>query len=332
MVTKWLLLECFSGQPGRVIAVGSAPKAFVPLSNIVRNPLSRADAESALRRACATGAPVACVSGDGRRTVRAEPLLIAPGRAHAVRLWVGPRQEPVAAADPMGAWYFDLTANRSVRSIDLLDLYGVAPENRAAELAIAGAFTRLVANRDESEALAKIVNSAPGTEHQAVWTIRRDDDALRAGHFACRIVAEPDDAGEPHVLLRGVTQDIGAATAVSAAPPPTILEYAVLEAATEPGEYRAIVNLRSLRLIRWIGPPMPDVAWADLPGQPRPQIHPDDLATARTMSRDLARHRTEGTVRLRRVDGGWQTVRIRAALMALDQHTTAGLATLTAAS
>lgn len=311
--------------------MGSAPKSFVPLTNIVRNPASLADAESAMRQACAAGVPVAWVSGDGRRTVRAEPLLIAPGKTHAVRLWVGPRQEAVAAADPMGAWHFDLTTNRSVRSIDLLDLYGVAPRDRAAELAIAGAFTRLVTNRDESEALAKIVNSAPGTEHQAVWTIRRDDGALRAGHFACRIVTEFDDAGERHVLLRGVTQDIGAATAVSAAPPPTILEYAVLEAATEPGEYRAIVNLRSLRLIRWIGQPMPDIAWEDLPGQPRPQIHPEDLATAKTMSRDLARHRTEGTVRLRRLDGGWQPVRIRAALMALDQHTTAGLATVTAA-
>ncbi|WP_280297175.1 GAF domain-containing protein [Nocardia abscessus] len=324
-VTKWILLECFSGSPGRVIAVGSTPKSFVPLTNIVRNPLSLADARAALRQARATGAPVARASDDGRRTVRAEPLLIAPRQAHAVRLWVGPAQEPVAAADPMGAWYFDLTTNRSVRSDDLLDLYGVAPRDRAAELAIAGAFTRLVTNRDESEALAKIVNSAPGTEHQAVWTIRRDDNALRAGHFACRIVAEPDDSGVRHVLLRGVTQDIGAATAVSTAPPPTILEHAVLEAATEPGEYRAIVNLRSLRLIRWIGAPMPEIAWEDLPWQPRPQIHPDDLVTAQAMSRDLARHRTEGTVRLRRLDGGWQRVRVRAALMALDQHTTAGL-------
>ncbi|MGK8525088.1 GAF domain-containing protein [Nocardia asteroides] len=329
-MTKWILVECFSGPPGRVIAVGSAPKSFVPLTNILRNPLSLADADAALRQASATGAPVARVSDDGRRTVRAEPLLIAPRRAHAVRLWVGPVRETVAAPDPMGAWHFDLTTNRSVRSVDLLDLYGVAPEDRAAELAIASAFTRLVTNRDESEALAKIVNSAPGTEHQAVWTIRRDDNALRAGHFACRIIVEPDGTGDRHVLLRGVTQDIGAATSVSAAPPPTILEHTVLEAATEPGEYRAIVNLRSLRLIRWIGAPMPDIAWEDLPGQPMPQIHPDDLGTARTMSRDLARHRTEGTVRLRRVDGGWQRVRIRAALMALDQHTTAGLATVTA--
>ncbi|WP_067470042.1 GAF domain-containing protein [Nocardia amamiensis] len=332
MTTKWILVECFSGFPGRVIALGTAPKSFVPLTNILRNPLSRDDAESALRQACATGAPVARVSPDGRRMVRAEPLLIAPGRVHGVRLWVGPVREPVTSPDPMGAWYFDLTTNRSVRSIDLLDLYGVAPENRAAELAIAGAFTRLVTNRDESEALAKIVNSAPGTEHQAVWTIRRDDDALRAGHFACRIVEERDDSGARQVLIRGVTQDIGSAMAVSLAPPPMILEYTLLEASAEPGEYRAIVNLRSLRLIRWIGAPMPGIAWEDLPGQPPPQIHPDDLEAARTMSRDLARHRTEGTVRIRRLDGGWQPVRVRAALMALDQHTTAGLATVSAVS
>ncbi|WP_378739089.1 GAF domain-containing protein [Nocardia brasiliensis] len=331
-MAKWILVECFSGVPGRVIAFGAAPKSFVPLRNILRNPLSLADAEAALAQACRTRALVAHVSADGRRTVRAEPLLISPERAHAVRLWVGPVQEPLPPRDPVGAWYFNLSTNRSVRSVDLLDLYGVAPEDREAELAIAGAFTRLVTNRDESEALAKIVNSAPGTEHQAVWTIRRDDNALRAGHFACRISIEFDVTGRREVLFRGVTQDIGAATAVPAAPPPMILEYQLLEAATAPGEYRAIVNLRSLQLIRWIGPPMPGIAWADLPGQPAPQIHPDDLAAAQAMSRELARHRTEGKVRLRRLDGGWQLVHVRAALMALDQHTTAGLATVTAVS
>ncbi|WP_107655024.1 GAF domain-containing protein [Nocardia suismassiliense] len=329
-MVKWILVECFSGVPGKVIAFGVTPKSFVPLRNIVRNPLSLADAEAALAQACRTREPVACVSADGRRTVRAEPLLITPERAHAVRLWVGPVREPLPPREPVGAWYFNLTTNRSVRSVDLLDLYGVAPEDRAAEVAIAGAFTRLVTNRDESEALAKIVNSAPGTEHQAVWTVRRDDEALRAGHFACRIIIEPDADGREEILFRGVTQDIGAATAVASAPPPMILEYQLLEASTAPGEYRAIMNLRSLQLIRWIGPPMPEIAWADLPGQPAPRIHPDDLAAAQAMSRELARHRTEGTVRLRRVDGGWQSVHVRAALMALDQHTTAGLATVTA--
>lgn len=330
-MAKWILVECFSGTPGKVIAFGATPKSFVPLSNILRNPLSLADAEAALAQASRTCALVAHVSADGRRSVRAEPLLITPGRAHAVRLWIGPVAEPLPEREPVGAWYFNLTTSRSVRSVDLLDLYGVAPEDREAELAIAGAFTRLVTNRDESEALAKIVNSAPGTEHQAVWTVRRDDDALRAGHFACRIILEVDADGRREVLFRGVTQDIGAATAVPAAPPPMILEYRLLEASTAPGEYRAIVNLRSLQLIRWIGPPMPGIAWAGLPGQASPQIHPDDLAVAQEMSRELARHRTDGIVRLRRIDGGWQPVRVRAALMALDQHTTAGLATVTAA-
>ncbi|GAA5058053.1 GAF domain-containing protein [Nocardia callitridis] len=324
-MTKWVLVECLSGTFGRVIAVGTAPKSFVPLRNILRNPRSLADAEFAITEAITTCAPVARISGDGRRSIVAEPLLITPQRAHAVRLWVGPVDEPVAERDPMGAWYLNLSTNRSVRSVELLDLYGVAPEDRAAEMAIAGSFSRLVTNRDESDALAKLVNSAPGTEHQGVWAIRRDDNALRAGHFACRISAEVTASGRKERLFRGITHDIGAATSVPAAPPPTILEYQLLEASAAPGEYRGIVNLRSLRLIRWIGEPMPDVAWAELPGEPRPEVHPDDVATMRTMGTELAHKRTEGTLRVRRLDGGWQPVHLRVALMALDQSTTAAL-------
>jgi len=328
-MTKWILVECFSGAPGAVIALGAAPKSFVPLTNILRNPLSLADAESALARACASGSTVARRSSDHRRRVLAEPLFIEPGKTHAVRLWVGPLEEAVAPRDSVGAWYFNLATNRSVRSDELLDMYGVVEQDLEREQAIAGAFTRLITNRDESAALAKIVNSEPGTEHQAVWTLRRDDGALRAAHFACRINAETTRAGSREVLARGVLQDIGAADAVSAAPPPMILEYRLLEAATAPGEYRAIINLRTLRLIRWIGPPMPDIAWEDRRGQPAPQLHPEDIALAKAIAEELSRNRAQGVLRLRRVDGGWQSLRVRAALMALDQYTTAGLVTVT---
>lgn len=329
-MTKWILVECFSGAPGAVIALGAAPKSFVPLTNILRNPLSLADAGSALAHACASGSTVVRRSSDHRRRVLAEPLRIdSSGRAHVVRLWVGPLDEAVAPRDPVGAWYFNLTTNRSVCSDELLDMYGVAGQDREREQAIAGAFTRLITNRDESAALAKIVNSEPGTEHQAVWTLCRDDGALRAAHFACRVSAETTDAGSREVLARGVLQDIGAADAVSAAPPPMILEYRLLEAATAPGEYRAIINLRTLRLIRWIGPPMPDIAWEDRRGQPAPQLHPEDVALATAIAEELSCNRAEVVLRLRRVDGGWQSLRVRAVLMALDQYTTAGLVTVT---
>ncbi|GAB3208052.1 GAF domain-containing protein [Nocardia tengchongensis] len=326
--TRWLLIETFGGGEPTVIGLGSAPRKFVPLSQMFRQRETLSAIRGALATTLARLGPVDTVGEDGRRRTVTVPLLITPERMHAVLLWSGPVEEEIPPRDPVGAWYFNLSTSKSTRSDELLDLYGVAPENRAREHAIASVFTRVITNSDESDALAKVVRSAPGTEHQAVWTVRRDDGALRAAHFSCRILEERSAAGETEVFFRGVTHDIGDATEVSAAPPPVILEHRVLDAAAAEGDYRAIVDLRTLRLLRWMGPAMPDIAWQSLAGEPEPEIHPEDLATAKTMSRDLAQSRTSGVLRLRTLDGGWRAVRARAVLMALDQYTTAALVTV----
>ncbi|MFE3023126.1 GAF domain-containing protein [Nocardia tengchongensis] len=326
--TRWLLIETFGGGEPTVIGLGSAPRKFVPLTQMFRQRETLSAIRGALATTLARLAPVDAVGEDGRRRTVTVPLLITPERMHAVLLWSGPVEEEIPPRDPVGAWYFNLSTSKSTRSDELLDLYGVAPENRAREHAIASVFTRVITNSDESDALAKVVRSAPGTEHQAVWTVRRDDGALRAAHFSCRILEERSAAGETEVFFRGVTHDIGDATEVSAAPPPVILEHRVLDAAAAEGDYRAIVDLRTLRLLRWMGPAMPDIAWQSLAGEPEPEIHPEDLATAKTMSRDLAQSRTSGVLRLRTLDGGWRAVRARAVLMALDQYTTAALVTV----
>ncbi|WP_458689680.1 GAF domain-containing protein [Nocardia tengchongensis] len=326
--TRWLLIETFGGGEPTVIGWGSAPRKFVPLAQMFRQRETLSAIRGALATTLARLAPVDTVSEDGRRRTVTVPLLITPERMHAVLLWSGPVEGEIPPRDPVGAWYFNLSTSKSTRSDELLDLYGVAPENRAREHAIASVFTRVITNSDESDALAKVVRSAPGTEHQAVWTVRRDDGALRAAHFSCRILEERSAAGGTEVFFRGVTHDIGDATEVSAAPPPVILEHRVLDAAAAEGDYRAIVDLRTLRLLRWMGPAMPDIAWQSLAGEPEPEIHPEDLATAKTMSRDLAQSRTTGVLRLRTLDGGWRAVRARAVLMALDQYTTAALVTV----
>ncbi|MFJ9365463.1 GAF domain-containing protein [Nocardia sp. NPDC101769] len=326
--TRWLLIETFGGGEPTVIGLGSAPRKFVPLTQIFRQRETLATIRGAVAATAEALAPVEVVSDGGRRRTVTAPLLITPERMHAVLVWSGPAQETVPPRDPVGAWYFNLSTSKSTRSDDLLDLYGVAPENRAREHAIAGVFARVITNSDESDALAKVVRSAPGTEHQAVWTVRRDDGALRAAHFSCRIIEETDAAGNSEVFMRGVTHDIGDATDVSAAPPPVILEHRVLDAAAAEGDFRAIVDLRTLRLLRWMGPAMPGIAWQSLAGEPEPAIHPDDIETAKTMSRNLAHSRTSGRLRLRTLDGAWKSVRARAVLMALDQHTTAALVTV----
>ncbi|OZC73925.1 hypothetical protein CH251_12390 [Rhodococcus sp. 06-462-5] len=329
MSNSWILIETFGDEEPSVIGVGSSPKSFVSPRQVLRSSASRNEALAAVTETLGTGAMVDRLSRDRYRRVLAEPLQTFAGRTHGAWVWLGRRDETPPPRDAAGAWHFNLTKSTASGSNDLLDLYRVPQNERETQRALAGAFTRLVTNRDESEAMAKIVQSAPGTTHQAVWTVRRDDGELRAAHFSCRMIAE-DQAAGTEIILRGITHDIGPAGEITIAPPPTILEHRVLEASTKEGEYRALVNLRTLNLLRWYNSePTPNICWENLPDEPVPAIHPDDVPIAKQMSNALARERTNGVLRFRTLDGRWKPMKVNAVLVSLDQHTTAALVTLT---
>lgn len=333
VAAKWLLIETVGGATPSIVGMGSTPRKFTALDKFFKSKAALNEVRTVIVEAMASPATIDRVSDDGRRRTIVEPLLTFAGRMHGMYLWTGSPDEVVPKRDPAGAWLFNLTASKASGSNDLLDLYAVPENERHTEKAMAGAFTRLETNSDEAEALVKIIQSAPGTIHQAVWNVRRDDDELRAAHFSCRMLEEIDpESGRREVILRGITQDIGPSIDVSAAPPPIVLEHRVLEAVTEEGVHRAICNLRTFQLIRWMGPPLPDVAWEWVDDQPEPGMHPDDIALARAMSANLARGRSEGVLRFRKLDGEWQKCHVEARLMALDQHTTAGLVTVRAAA
>lgn len=329
-VPRWLLIETFGGERQReptVIGLGSTPKSMVSLTSILGRGRYLNDVRALVARVATSKESVRTETSDQRRHMIADPLISFGGLVHGVYVWVGSPDEQPPPRDPAGAWYFNLTTNKIAGSEGLLDLYGVAPEHRRTQRVTAEAFGRLVTNNDESAALAVIVNAKLGSEHQATWTVRRDDGQLRAANFACRAVEEVAEDGSVHVVLHGITHDIGPAESVPSAPPPMILAQQVLAAAREPGQYRAIVNLRKLTLIRWLDEPMPGVAWEHDAVHP-PAIHRDDLAKAKQLSDGLATTgRVAGVLRLRSTTGGWKRVSVLANLMLLDQHTTAALVT-----
>lgn len=118
-----------------------------------------------------------------------------------------------------------------------------------------------------------------------VEVIRRGYAAFSAGEMATLnelfTVEETNDA-QHEVVLRGITHDVGAADKTPAAPPPPVLEQRLVEIMAEPGAYRALVNLKNLRILRWIDSPMPGLAWRHRPGAPSPEswIHPADEPAA----------------------------------------------------
>ncbi|GAA3885842.1 DUF5593 domain-containing protein [Saccharothrix violaceirubra] len=330
MADKWLLIETFGGVEPSVVGVGNAPRRMVALRSVLGRGRYLEDARSAVAKVVADAEPFDGRTADRQRRVLAVPLPTFTGRVHGVHLWIGRPDEEPPPRDPVGAWYFNLSTDKIGGSDDLLDLYGVAPENRRRQRVTAEAFGRLVGNADEAAVLAKIVTSRPGAEHQATWTVRRDDGVLRAADYSCRAVEDILPDGRREVVLRGLALDIGPAESTPSAPPPrpVALAQQVLVAAREPGRHRAIVNLRTLTLLRWLDDPLPGVAW-QLDDVNPPAIHPDDVPLAKKLSDGLATAgRVRAVLRLRAASGGWMRVDIAANLMLLDQHTTAALVTV----
>jgi hypothetical protein len=327
-VSNWLLVETFGGAPPSVIGIGSAPRKMVPLGKILARGHSQEDIQAAIAAATTARSRIKH-EASGKRHIVAEPLLTFTERVHGVYVWSGPAGQTPPPHDPAGAWYFNITTDVIGGSDDLLDLYGVAPELRRHKRHTAEAFTRLKPNTDVAAALAKIVRSEPGTEHQATWTVVRDDGQERAAHFSARMLAEPNDQGETEVILRGITHDIGSAEKVSAATPPIVLEQRLLDSMAEPGHYRAIFNLKTLRIIRWLDEPMPELGWELDEHNQLPWIHDDDVGDAHALVAKLATSpKVLGTLRFRGQDGHWHTLAVTMNLVLLDQHTTAGMLTL----
>ncbi|MFD0201433.1 MULTISPECIES: GAF domain-containing protein [Saccharothrix] len=335
MATDWLLIETFGGhrREPTVIAVGSSPRNMVPLRAILGRGPFLADVLPLIARVVETGSPAEAATTTGKRRVVGHPVKTYGGRVHGVHAWVGKVNEEPPARNPTGAWHINITRHISSRSDDLLRLYGTKAENWRNEhdLAELFAYGRLQTNSDESKALALLVNATVGSEHHATWTVKRDDGVRRAAHFACRCVEAPTARGEIELIVRGITHDIGPAESVPTAPPstPVLLAQQVVAAEATPGRWRAIVDLRTMRLLRWLDDPLPGIAWKlDTPH--RPGIHRQDLVTAVGMSNALAASgRARGSLRLRAEDGEWIRVTATAALMLLDQHTTAAMVTLT---
>ncbi|MET9225599.1 GAF domain-containing protein [Lentzea sp. NPDC003310] len=336
MAAEWLLIETFDGvrQEPTVLAVGNNPKNMVSVHSVLGRGPFLPDVLGAIARVVIGREPVEARTTTGKRRVIAYPLLAYGGEpVHGVQLWVGPLGEEPPPRPAAGAWHINLAQHVSSRSDDLLRLYGTRADRWRNEhdLAELFAYKRLQTNSDESKALALIVNATAGAEHLATWTVNRDDGIRRAVRFACRCVETQTPGGRSELVVRGITYDIGPAEAVPAAPPPmpVLLAQQVLAAEARPGRWRAIVDLRTMRLLKWVDNPMPGVAWT-LGTSHRPGIHREDLRTALGLSDELASSgRARGVLRLRAADGGWMKANVSAALMALDQHTTAALVTLT---
>ena len=332
MSTNWLLAETFGHSAPSIVAVGRSAKRFTPAHQLLRSSASKNAVRCAITDLTADPRPVKRFIGDGSRRVIAEPILAPARRIHGVWLWIGPADEDPPPHDQAGAWTYSLT-NRTVQgSEDMARLLG-SPRDCQAATAPASVFRRVRTDDDEGTVLAKIVRADPGNEHQSIWTIQKVDGTLRAAHISWRIVSDAVDAdanrsGRTETSVRGIVHDLGPLEPASIVLKQT-LEQRVLDALTSEGTYRALVDPRTLTLLRWYrSAPVPGLAWERTEGSPEPGVHPDDRRKARELLSKHDLHRSRGRLRFRATDGSWMPLDLDATTVCLDEQTTAALVTI----
>ncbi|MEV0246851.1 GAF domain-containing protein [Nocardia sp. NPDC050712] len=319
---QWLLIEAFGELDGNYTIVdwGGHPKEFLSLDKAIKGAAPKI--RQAVTMVARSREPL--VARGGGRHVEVYPHF-ASGRLHAVQVWSGTEDETPPPRPQAGSWDINLSTLTALASPEWAEMADIPEEERGQERSLANMFAQVQTDEKELIAMKRIIAAVPGTTHQGVWAVNRRDGKRFRSHFSCRIYEQISD-GVQQRIARGVSQEIGTGEAKDPQPL-VLLEHRLLEADTPAGEYRALINLRNLRLIRWVhGSPIPEeVAWRGVLEEPAPEVHPADRPTMIEMARGLAKASTAGRLRLRGVDGSWIPIEASASLVAIDQETTAAL-------
>lgn len=315
MQGEWLLIECIHDEP-TVLAVGRKPARLQPLHKVLRG--------STLKIARRLTAQVRRSGHAWEETARerdehliAEPVRNLAGSIHGVRVWIGPVDAAVPPPPRSGAFDWNLEAMTALLTDEVYDMHAVDPRERRAEITRMQAMRWLVFATDENIALALASEADEDTVHQDTWMIRRDDGVHRNVHFGTR--GATVDGGR---FMHGLMIDVSPGRDEPAPCPPLTFAQAALEAELSvPGIYHVVADLHTLTAHRWLGTPMPGIAWelSDDPAR-NPGLHPDDLPKARALADSLHDGPGSAIVRLRNIDGGWTVVYIEAKLVLLTRE------------
>lgn len=326
MAQEWLLIETLANEP-TVVAVGSQPKKMVPLPVMLHRNRHLSTIADVISESAQQHQTIRHAIAGTDRVIIAEPLILPTGDVHGAHLWMGTATEAPPSRPIVGVWAWNATTGATILDEGCLQVNGITKGQAGQHQNMAESFQFISANPDEADALAKIVTAQIGESHCATWTGKGDDGVLRRVHFAARILAHTNSEGRTEKLIRGLNINTAPTRTLSPEQQPIILAQQLLAAVAEPGTYRALVNLRTLTLLKWVDDPMPELHWEYDPAN-HPKLHPDDLPIAQEMSRGLKHGKTQAVLRLRGRDGNWIPVHATAHLALLNQHTTAALVTL----
>jgi hypothetical protein len=322
MTHDWLLVETLGAEPA-VVAYGRSTKNLVPISAYLRRNPNLMAIQTAIGETVRAGQPLSSITPKHDRVIRTEVVRMTDGRIHGVHVWVGPPDEDPPERALPGPVTWDLTHEIATDTRESLINRG---RDLSVEKAEAGAFVDELPERPftsvEAQVLAAAVKAEPGRSFCGTWDVTGHlGNTITLGYVG-RVLAENEDGGPDALICRAMNWPSERdETTISTAD----LSQPLLETGAEPGVYRALVDLRTWKLLRWLEEPCPLYDWHPQEGG-ESFTHPGDGPAIERMAKDFERGMPASQVlRLRAVGGGWTPVNVTAQIVELEQGTHAGM-------
>jgi len=310
----WMLLDLIDDEEVRVIGRAGRAMNRRSFERIIRERVKGRIGEAvgalALRRILTSrrdgkSFDVVVTPQPGFRTRLVGRTIVGPnGIVHGLHLWVGASPNAPTTRPPTAVaftWDSDRRLAELPDSVpDILRSSGFRSDRRTFT---APEVFRHINVPDALSLISQILDPKP----EVMW----DGSVL---------IGEGADAKVAHVLMvsrpspgehvwRGLLHDVVSNTALAS----TSLESAALAAIPRvvPRAHMALLDLRRMRLIRWITDPLDGIQWKGMVDN-RDTPHPEDVPRIFALAADVLTGKTEHAaiqgIRLRRFGGGWTVV------------------------
>jgi hypothetical protein len=320
----WLLVETLGDEPA-VVAQGPRTKNLVPITTFLRRNPHLMAIQSAIGETVRGGQPLTSITSKHDRVIRTDVVRMSDGVIHGVQLWIGPPDIEAPERPLIGPLKWDLDSGVATDTPESLTISGRDASREATHgRAFAEDLPAHALNADESSVLSMVIRAKPGNVMCSTWNVTDYRGAPIAVGFVARAAREPQDDGTERLICRSMNWR---AEREEPVPRPDDLAQRILDGLATPGVHRALVDLNSWRLLKWLDEPCPFYDWrateVDIP-----ILDPADEHQILSMAQEFAVGPTSRVLGLRSHDGGYTPIHVTATRVEIDENTIAALLAL----
>jgi len=319
MSHDWLLVETLGAEPV-VVARGAQTNNMVPISAFLRRNPHLMAVQSAISETLRSGFGLSSITPKNDRVIRTEVVQMTDGRIHGVHVWVGtPDSEPPERPLP-GPLVWDLTAGVATDTPQSLANSGRDPDR---EQTHGRTFAEDLPTRDlnasETKVLSMAIKPEAGRTFCSTWDVTDHRGEMITVGFTARALVEEQDDGSERMICRAMNWR---AEREGPLVPPDYLAQRILNGLAQSGVHRALIDLETWRLLKWLDEPADFYDWRVN------EIHPDDGIHLARMIVEFAEGGSTAVLRMRVAGNDWAPVHLTVNRVELEPETYAGLASV----